>query len=42
MVDLGLETYLWWLEWILRGESDLNSKSALVVWWIVLRNESMP
>lgn len=39
MIDLRFEANLRWLEWIFRGESDLNSESALVVWWIVLKKQ---
>lgn len=37
MIDFCFEANLRWLEGILSGESDLNSESALVVRWIVLR-----
>ena len=42
MVDISLEGYLWWLEWVISGELDEDPERTSIIGMLVWQDDSLP
>jgi hypothetical protein len=41
MVNFSFKDYLWRFKWVLRREGDLNPKGTFIIWWVILKMQTL-